>query len=137
LAWDTSLLLLPQALEGLEVETEATGTRCAGEEEDLCLFGDRFRVEVRWVKRDGSEGVGTAIPANDRTGFFWFFNATNIELVVKVLDGRDANGHFWFFYGALSSVFYELTVTDTETGSSKTYTNTQGNVCGQADIQAL
>jgi hypothetical protein len=57
------------------------------------------------------------------TGYFWFFRDTNVEVVLKVLDGRPLNGKFWVFYGALSNVEYTLTVTDTETGAIKTYFN--------------
>ena len=63
------------------------------------------------------------MPLTGDTGAFWFFDAANIELVVKVLDGRPVNGNFWLFYGALSNVEYTLTVTDTETGAVKTYSN--------------
>lgn len=114
-----------------------TGIDCGGDAADLCLLGDRFRLEVEWRKPNGQEGSGTAIPDNDRTGYFWFFNEENVELVVKMLDARTNNGNFWFFFGALSNVHYEVTVTDTLTGTSKTYVNEQGNVCGQADINAF
>ena len=64
---------------------------------------------------------------------FWFFDPTNVELVVKVIDARTLNGKFWVFYGALSDVQYDLTVTDTTTGFSHTYHNNQGNLCGKGD----
>ena len=59
-------------------------------------------------------GVGHASPITDDTGSFWFFDAANLELVVKVLDGGGFNGDFWVFYGALSNLEYIITVTDTE-----------------------
>ncbi|HEX9669687.1 MAG TPA: hypothetical protein VGC93_09405, partial [Thermoanaerobaculia bacterium] len=65
------------------------------------------------------------------------FDASNIELVVKVLDGRPLNGKFWFFYGALSDVEYTLRVTDTTTGAVRTYHNAPGNLCGRADTAAF
>lgn len=112
-------------------------TTCAEDGGDLCLLGDRFRAEVSWTRPNGDQGVGTAIPSSDNTGFFWFFNPANVELVVKVLDGTANNGRFWVFFGALTNVAYELTVTDTMTGAQKTYFNDQGNVCGRADIGAF
>jgi hypothetical protein len=39
------------------------------------------------------------VPLGADTGYFWFFEDTNVELVVKVLDGRAINGHTWVFYG--------------------------------------
>ena len=45
----------------------------------------------------------------------WFFSPDNVELIIKVLDGRSITGHFWVFYGALSNVQYTITVKDTQT----------------------
>ena len=73
----------------------------------------------------------------DNTGYFWFFNSQALDLAVKVLDGRGINGRFWFFYGGLSDVEYSITVTDTETGESRTYHNPAGEICGQADTDAF
>jgi ELWxxDGT repeat protein len=111
---------------------------CAPGPENLCLNGNRFRVEVAWTDpRSGDSGVGQAIPGTDDSGFFWFFDAENVELVVKVLDGRLVNQRFWVFYGALSDVEYEITVTDTRNDVVKVYRNEPGNICGQADTLAF
>jgi ELWxxDGT repeat protein len=113
-----------------------TGTfgGCAESDTALCLNDDRFRVEVTWSDpRSGSSDQGRAIPSTDDSGFFWFFDAENVELVVKLLDGRTVNGNFWFFYGGLSDVEYTLTVTDTVEGTRKTYRNPFGDICGRAD----
>ncbi len=116
----------------------STGSACGGAPEDLCLVDDRFRVSVTWRdQRTGDTGVGTAEPFGPRTGFFWFFNAANVELVVKLLDGRPINGHFWVFYGALSDVEYTITVLDTVTQRTAVYTNPPGNICGRGDTTAL
>ena len=50
---------------------------------------------------------------------------------------RAINGRFWFFYGALSDVDYQITVTDTVTGDSRTYHNPPGEICGAADTDAF
>ncbi|HEX7184751.1 MAG TPA: hypothetical protein VF756_29655, partial [Thermoanaerobaculia bacterium] len=71
------------------------------------------------------------------TGYFWFFDDANVELVTKVLDGRAGNGKYWFFYGALSNVEYTVTVTDTQTGRIKTYTNPRGRFASVGDTQAF
>jgi len=44
---------------------------------------------------------------------------------------------FWVFYGALSSVRYTLTVTDTLTGSVRTYQNPAGQLASVADTAAF
>jgi len=104
----------------------------------LCLASDRFRLSVAWRNyNDGSTGVGTAVKLTDDSGTFWFFNAANVELMLKVLDGRATNGKFWVFYGALSDVEYTITVTDTQTSAVKTYVNPAHTLGSRADINAF
>jgi hypothetical protein len=105
----------------------------------LCLQGGRFAVDVTWRSQHqgGRQGTGHAIPGSDESGYFWFFNSDNVELVVKALDGRRSNGHFWFFYGALTDVEYTIRVRDTQTGSTRTYSNQPGELCGRGDTVAF
>ncbi len=114
---------------------------CIADGNTLCLLDARFELRVEWMnRRNGTSGVGGAIPGTDptgRSGFFWFFRSDNVELVVKVLDGQRANGHFWLFYGALSDVQYTLHVRDTATGNERVYENPAGNLCGRGDTQAF
>ena len=77
------------------------------------------------------------LPFSEDTSFFWFFGADNVELVVKVLDGTAFNDHYWVFFGALSDVQYDIDVRDRLTGEVKTYSNAQGNICGQSDTLAF
>ncbi|HNZ96420.1 MAG TPA: hypothetical protein PKM64_04410, partial [Thermoanaerobaculia bacterium] len=51
----------------------------------------------------------------------WFFDAANLEMLVKVLDGCGINGHYWVFAAAATDVEYELTVRDAVTGQSRTW----------------
>jgi len=93
---------------------------------------------VNWsVPSQGQSDVGTAVAVTTDTGYFWFFNSSNVELVVKVLDGRAVNGKFWVFYGALSNVEYTITVTDTQSGAVKTYRNPDGTLASVADTNAF
>jgi len=104
----------------------------------LCLNNSRFRVQVGWrVPAQGTIGIGTAVPITTDTGYFWFFSSNNLELVIKVLDGRSFNGKFWVFYGALSNVEYTISVTDTTTGAVKSYFNQNGNLASVADVTAF
>ncbi|MEM7356057.1 MAG: SGNH/GDSL hydrolase family protein, partial [Acidobacteriota bacterium] len=70
----------------------------------LCLNGGRFRLDTFWETVSGETGQGQAVPQTDDTGAFYWFSPDNIELVIKVLDGRAINQHFWVFFGALSEV---------------------------------
>ncbi len=111
---------------------------CVASDTVLCLLDDRFKVEVGWrVATNGNLGQGQVIPNSNKTGFFWFFNDENVELVVKMLDGTTVNGNHWVFYGALSTVDYWIRVTDTATAATKTYFNPDGELCGLGDTQAF
>ena len=111
---------------------------CVPDTTTLCLQDGRFRVSVVWQDSfNGTSGIGRTLPGTDESGFFWFFNATNLELAVKIIDGRDFNNAHWFFYGALSDVSYQISVEDLDTGQMRIYTNPQGSLCGQADIDAF
>ncbi len=127
--------LLNAAAMELPPPQESTGP-CLPGAEGLCLFGGRFHVEARW-KTGTEEGQAGAVPRTDATGSFWFFDPANVELFVKVLDGRPLGGKIWFFYGALSDVEYWITVTDMQTGAVKTYHNPPGTYCGKADTRAF
>jgi hypothetical protein len=109
---------------------------CTANATTLCLAASRFAVSVTW-KTDAATGSGTAVPLTADTGYFWFFGSSNIELMVKVLDARSINGKFWVFYGALSNVEYTITVRDTETGATKTYTNPPGHFGSAGDTSAF
>ncbi len=111
---------------------------CAATFTSLCLNGGRFRVSVAWqVPSQGTSGAAAAVPLTSDTGHFWFFSANNVELVVKVVDGRAFNGRFWVFSGALSDVAYTVTVTDTQTGAVKVYSNPSGRLSSSSDQTAF
>jgi ELWxxDGT repeat protein len=103
----------------------------------LCLDGGRFSVQVSWQDFSGRQGVGTAVGLSAQTGYFWFFNPANVELMLKVIDGRAVNGKFWVLFGALSNVAYTVTVQDTVSGKLRTYTNPAGQFASVADTAAF
>ncbi len=103
----------------------------------MCLSADRFRVEVAWRSFDGTTGSGRVVPVgrvplaplrgDADSGLWWFFEADNWEMLVKVLDGCAINDRFWVFAAATTTVEYTLRVTDTTTGASAEYFNSLGN----------
>jgi CHRD domain-containing protein len=109
---------------------------CGNDRNTLCLNQGRFKVQVAF-QTTTANGVGVALPFTDDTGAFWFFSSNNLELMIKVVDGRPVNGKFWFFAGALSDVAYTITVTDLTTGTVKTYVATQGNQAALNDTSAF
>lgn len=120
--------------------TPAPGTSvnaCLPDQTTLCLNQGRFKVQVSFQTSTIPAGVGNAIPLTGDTGSFWFFSPDNLELMIKVLDGRVINGKFWFFLGALSDVAYTVTVTDLTTSTVKTYSAAQGHQTALNDTSAF
>ena len=138
---DTNALAEPTPFPGVAANGTAaglfTGGGCAAGGASLCLLDDRFRVEVSWRDFEGNEGIGTAEQLTNESGHFWFFAAENIELAVKILDGRPINGHFWLFYASLSNVEFTVRVFDEAGQLLKTYTNPPGTFASVADTGSL
>jgi predicted extracellular nuclease len=123
----------------------AETARC-GEDGFLCL--GRFQVEVEWKDGDGRIGRGRSKRLTSRSGDFWFFEPSNVELVVKLLDGCSINGHYWVFAVGLTDVAVTMTVRDLRTGSpfagvptsmfEKSWTSAGGAAFGPiADVAAF
>ena len=104
------------------------GGNCTANSTTHCLLGGRYRVTVTFTPPTGSGGAGQALQPSvtSDTGLFWFFSANNIEIIIKVVSGCGFNSRIWVFSGGLTNVAYTITVTDTVTGISKTYSNPQG-----------
>jgi len=94
----------------------------------LCLLDDRFRVGVAWRDFQGNTGAGAPHRLSDESGYFTFFNPENAEVLIKVLDACRLFGNFWVFDAHLSNVEYTITVTDTQTGQTRTIFNPLGYV---------
>jgi hypothetical protein len=93
---------------------------------NLCLgAAGRFKVQVLWTAQ-GQSGKGEAFGLTSDTGGFWFFSPTNIEMLVKVLDGCALGGHFWFFAAGLTNVEVAITVTDLSTHTVRQYESRAG-----------
>jgi hypothetical protein len=99
---------------------------CAQGSTTLCLNDNRFAVSAAWRTSDGQSGQGQAVRLTADTGYFTFFSATNVEVVIKVLNACGLNSKYWVFAGGLTDVNVVLTVRDTVTGTTRTYTNPSG-----------
>jgi hypothetical protein len=96
---------------------------CTTDDGTLCLNGQRFKVTATFDAGGGNAGAAHAVTLTADTGYFWFFNSSNVEVVVKVLNGCGSGGHYWVFAAGLTNVETVLTVTDTRTRAMKSYTN--------------
>jgi hypothetical protein len=113
-------------IQAIQYYYPGSGGGCTANSTTLCLNSGRFKVQVAWTKPDSTSGAGQAVALTGDTGYFWFFSSNNIEMVIKVVDGRPVNGKFWVFAGGLTNVNVVITVTDTQTGAVRTYVNPQG-----------
>lgn len=103
---------------------------CTPGENTLCLNADgRFKAEVTFTDFQGNNGAGVTSPLALRdSGLFYFFNEDNIEMLVKVIDACNSDFNaYWVFFAATTNVQFDLTVTDTQTGAVRTYSNPLGN----------
>ena len=116
----------PRPADGCDAGAVERLPGCQPDEHTLCLGeGDRFRVTARWAAQ-GADGPGRAVPLAAFAGSFWFFDAANLEITVKVLDGCNLNGRFWVFLSGLTDVGVEVTVEDTATGDTWTHGHAAG-----------
>ncbi len=99
---------------------------CVPDSTTLCLTGGRFQARANWTTSDGRSGAGQAVSLAARAGYFWFFSSDNVEVMVKIVDGCTLNSNYWVFAGGLTDAHVTVTVTDTTTGTVKTYTNPLG-----------
>ena len=70
---------------------------------------------------------------NPDTALFGFSSAQAVEVVVRVQDTRPFAPRFDIYYGGMTDVGYTVTVTDTQTGTTRQYVNTVGKVGGGVD----
>ncbi|MEM7482199.1 MAG: carboxypeptidase-like regulatory domain-containing protein [Acidobacteriota bacterium] len=104
------------------------GGNCTPSPNRLCLQGGRFAVEADWETLSGDSGLAGAVELTPESGYFWFFDQENVELLVKVLDAcnLDPFYSYWVFSTGLTNVEVLIRVTDTATGEMMEYENPQG-----------
>jgi hypothetical protein len=109
-------------------------TPCVADAATLCLLGRRFQVQVTWMNQfNGASGAGGSLVGTDTTGYFYFTDPSNFELIVKILNFGSV---IKVFYAELTNLHFTITVTDSKTGTVKTYSNTPGD-CGAIDESAF
>ena len=98
------------------------GSACGGDADDICLAGARFRVEVDYTDFAGATSPAFGGNLTPDTGALFFFDPSNVEMLVKVLDAC-VFGNYWLFAAGLTNLGVDLRVTDTVTGVSRRYRN--------------
>ncbi len=100
-----------------------TTKTCVENPTTLCIGNNRFQVQATFNAGSSGSGNAQAVALTSDTGYLWFFEAANVEAVIKVIDGCALNSHYWIFAGGLTNVNVVITVTDLQTNTVKTYTN--------------
>ncbi len=104
---------------------------CGADADTACLLSGRFAVEVGWTTA-GSNGAANVMSFNgaraesDQSAFFWFFDNANFEMGVKMVDACSFNDSFWVFVSGLTNQAFEVTIQDTVTLETRTYSNPLG-----------
>jgi hypothetical protein len=107
----------------LSLTCGSVNANCTADDNTLCLNNGRFKVKATFDTGTGNSGNAHAVAFTGDTGYLWFFSSSNVEAVIKILNGCGLGGHYWFFAGGLTDVNVVITVTDTQTQTVKTYTN--------------
>lgn len=95
---------------------------CTSTTTTMCLNNNRFAVSATYAT-SSTNGQARAMKLTSDSGYFTFFSESNVEIVIKVLDACGLNSRFWVYAGGLTNVNTVITVRDTKTGTTKTYTN--------------
>ena len=132
-AWETD----PAAAGTPGIALRRVSLPCAPDERTLCLGGGRFRASLLKLDRHFPRVPAVPVPRGEDWGTFWFFRPENVEVAVKVLDGRALNGHFWVFYASLTNLDFALWVEDLVTGLLSRYENPLGTFASRGDTAAL
>jgi hypothetical protein len=102
----------------------AAAQPCVPDAQKLCLNNDRFEVSVKFRTADSGETFATGVELTPDSGYFWFFNPANIEVVVKVLNACSLNPPaYWVFATGLTNVEVTIFVFDKQTEEFQVYIN--------------
>jgi hypothetical protein len=68
-----------------------------------------YFLEVRAFLTDprvvsGSPREAASVRLTPDSGYYWFFDSDNVEVTVKVLDGRAVNGRIWLFVTGMTDL---------------------------------
>ncbi|MBW8873797.1 MAG: hypothetical protein JF614_02445 [Acidobacteria bacterium] len=108
------------------LDDDGSTSSCVEDDRTLCLAGGRFKVEIVWRTSQGLIGAGHGSRLSGSSATFWFFDPSNAEMLIKVLDACNGFNAFWVYFAATTDVDFTATVTDTRTGIVKQYTNPSG-----------
>lgn len=105
---------------------------CTRDSRTACLLNNRFEVRVTY--NTGSQGGDAQVMSfngarteSDQSVFFYFFDNVNFEMGVKMVNAcTPPFNQYWAFVSGLTNVGYQVSIRDSVTGATKTYSNPLG-----------
>jgi hypothetical protein len=68
------------------------------------MQGGRFLVTATFTNAvTGAQGTAQGVQLSAESGYFWFFDSTNTELSLKILNGQLINGRSWLFLASMTT----------------------------------
>jgi hypothetical protein len=144
--YDATLPLLSPG--GYEAVVQFQGVDAAavaftvGDQGPDLFLGDGGRFDAQLRRADG--GTVGSVPLTGQAGYYWFFDSSNVEATIKILDGRFVNGHFWVFVASMTDVPFTLTIIDLAAPAcqqrncpQKVYTSLAGKNTNFIDVTAF
>ena len=129
-SWTNTSTMFPSAppkVLGVRLDPgSSSATTCTPSATAMCLNNNRFQVTATYSTSTGQSGQAQVVKLTDETGYLWFFDSSNVEVVVKAINACSFNNRYWVYSAGLTDVQVVMTVTDTLTGTFKTYNNPQG-----------
>lgn len=123
---------------------------CVQDAYTACLLSGRFRAIVRFRGAFDNAPADTSALLKPVTGFaspsfetaFFYFNSVdNIEMMLKMLDQGNTDSHgnptIAVLFGSATPLRVEVTITDTLTGATRTYTSPFRSQQGATDFTAF
>src|SRR6202035_2391088 len=71
----------------LTLQCSGATANCIPNDTTLCLNNGRFKVSGTYDAGHGNAGTAHVVDLTSDTGYLWFFADSNVEAVVKVLNG--------------------------------------------------
>ena len=102
--------------------TQPPFSGCTQTPTQACAF-ERFEIIV--VANEGSGPQERPVERHFPDGAR--INVFDVPLQVQIQNGCNVNDHFWVFADSATDVEVNLTVTDTASGQTRTYTNPLGS----------
>ena len=114
-------------LSASAASADAPRTGCAPDSERLCFEEGRYFVAAVGIGWQGATtaALTSALNLGPHAGAFWFFDASALELVVR-LRREPITGRVDLSIAALTNLGYEVRVVDAFTGRVATATNAPG-----------